>query len=292
MFKLSVITDEVSQDLKTVVSFAKEYGLDGVEVRTLWNKNIVQMSKAELRELKATLDGEGLEIPSMATPFFKCGIDDEAKVKEHLDILRKSIDLGHELSCRLIRGFTFWRKGSYQKLRDEVLAQFQEVVRILNPAPEFVLGIENEAATTVGTGNELAEFLSDLDSSQVRGIWDPGNVVFVEDIEETPYPDGYEAAKEYMIHFHLKDAKKDAEGKPHWTLVGEGDIDYEGQFAALARDGYTGFVSLETHWRPKELSKELVDRPGGGAYSEGGNVGSRLCMESTLRMLEKLGIRG
>ena len=36
MFRLSVITDEVSQDLKTVVSFAKEYGLDGVEVRTLW----------------------------------------------------------------------------------------------------------------------------------------------------------------------------------------------------------------------------------------------------------------
>jgi len=292
VFKLSVITDEVSQDLKKVVAFAKEYRLDGVEVRTLWGKNVTNMSKAELRELKETLDGEGLEIPSIATPFFKCDIDSEEKVREHLDILRRSFDLGDALSCKLIRGFTFWRKGSYQKLRKEVLGQFQEVLQILGSAPEYTLGIENEAATTVGTGAEQAEFLNDLASPQVKGIWDPGNVVFVEDIEETPYPDGYEVAKGYMIHFHLKDAKKDADGKPHWTLVGEGDIDYEGQFAALGRDGYTGYVSLETHWRPKELSRELVDRPGGAAYSEGGDTGSRLCMESTLRMLEKLGLRG
>jgi sugar phosphate isomerase/epimerase len=290
MFRLSVITDEVSQDLKTVVSFAKEYGLDGVEVRTLWGKNIAQMSKAEVNELKETLDGEGLEIPSLATPFFKCEVDSEEKIREHLDILRRSIELGDRLSCKLIRGFTFWRKGSYREIGGEVVDKFQDVLQVLQSAPGFVLGIENEAATVVGTGNELAEFLTDLGSPQVKGIWDPGNVVFVEDIDEIPYPDGYEAAKEHMIHFHLKDAKKDADGKPHWTLVGEGDIDYEGQFAALDRDGYTGYVSLETHWRPKELSKELVDRPGGAAYSEGGNLGSRLCMESTLRILEKLGL--
>jgi L-ribulose-5-phosphate 3-epimerase len=31
--------------------------------------------------------------------------------------------------------------------------------------------------------------------------------------------------------------------------MGEGNIDYVGQFKALLKDGYTGAVVLETHWR-------------------------------------------
>jgi len=74
-------------------------------------------------------------------------------------------------------------------------------------------------------------------------------------------------------------------------VIGEGDIDYRGQFEAVARDLFSGCISLETHWRPKELPKELVDKPGGSDYSEGGEVGSRICMESLLKMLSELGLR-
>jgi len=37
-FKLSVITDEVSQDLETVAKFANRFKLDGIEIRTVWNR--------------------------------------------------------------------------------------------------------------------------------------------------------------------------------------------------------------------------------------------------------------
>jgi sugar phosphate isomerase/epimerase len=30
--------------------------------------------------------------------------------------------------------------------------------------------------------------------------------------------------------------------------LGTGALDWKGQFAALVRDGYRGWVSLETHW--------------------------------------------
>jgi len=44
--------------------------------------------------------------------------------------------------------------------------------------------------------------------------------------------------------------------------MGKGTIDFVGQFRALKRDGYTGAMSLETHWRgggtPEESSRRSM----------------------------------
>ncbi|HEX2184086.1 MAG TPA: hypothetical protein VHN78_01100, partial [Chloroflexota bacterium] len=58
---------------------------------------------------------------------------------------------------------------------------------------------------------------------------------------------------------------------------------------ALQRDGYTGCASLETHYRVKgHLSEEAVNRPGGSAFSEGGEEASRLCLEAWNEMMARL----
>lgn len=36
--------------------------------------------------------------------------------------------------------------------------------------------------------------------------------------------------------------------KPVWGPLGECDVDWRGQIAALERDGYAGYINLETHW--------------------------------------------
>jgi sugar phosphate isomerase/epimerase len=46
-------------------------------------------------------------------------------------------------------------------------------------------------------------------------------------------------------------------------VVGEGEIDYAGQFAALAQAGYAGAISLETHYKapsgdPEESSRACL----------------------------------
>jgi hypothetical protein len=66
-------------------------------------------------------------------------------------------------------------------------------------------------------------------------------------------------------------------------------VDIPGQLAALVRDGYTGCASLETHYRVKaHLSEEAVNRPGGSAFSEGGEEASRLCLEAWNEMMTRL----
>ena len=54
-------------------------------------------------------------------------------------------------------------------------------------------------------------------------------------------------------------------------------------------DGYSGYISLETHWRATEiLSKDELDRPGGGKFSEGGEYASGVCIKNIQEMLSQL----
>ena len=56
-----------------------------------------------------------------------------------------------------------------------------------------------------------------------------------------------------MAHVHLKDpVLEDAEsGLTRWERIGAGQVDLQGQLERLAADGYSGCVSVETHWAPE-----------------------------------------
>jgi sugar phosphate isomerase/epimerase len=52
-------------------------------------------------------------------------------------------------------------------------------------------------------------------------------------------------------------------------VVGEGEIDYRGQVRALRESGYTGYLSLETHYT--------------GAGSK--EASSRVCLEGLIKLV-------
>jgi len=61
---------------------------------------------------------------------------------------------------------------------------------------------------------------------------------------------------------HCKDVAPANNGKTDWAAMGSGTIDFVGQFRALKRDGYTGALSLETHWHgggtPEESTRKSM----------------------------------
>ena len=67
----------------------------------------------QLNKIKVLLDDTGLEVCCISSPFFKCDIDNEAEVKENIRILEKCVQLAHFSGTKLIKSFTFWRKGSF-----------------------------------------------------------------------------------------------------------------------------------------------------------------------------------
>ncbi|OGF48180.1 MAG: hypothetical protein A2452_04125 [Candidatus Firestonebacteria bacterium RIFOXYC2_FULL_39_67] len=289
MFKLAVFTDEVSQDVKEVAAFCRKWKIEAVEIRTLMNKGPYNFSKPEIKTIKSVLNDSGIKVCSIAGPFFKCTIDNKKEYNEHIDILKNCIDLAGATGTKIIRGFTFWRTGIAEEQLDHVLEYFPEPIKLIKGA-KMTLAIENEPATFVGCARMLKVFLDKVNSPVVKAIWDPGNEIY--DIDGiAPFPNGYRLVKDKIVHIHLKDAVRIGyEGKIACVPMGEGEVNYWGQLKALKEDGYNGYISLETHWRKKnmEIKKIAMETPGGASWSSNARESSDYCMQNISRMIRSL----
>ena len=121
MFKMGVFTDEVSQDFQVVVDLCKEYGLEGIEIRSVWDKPPQNITDDDIARMKAILDGTDIKICSVASPFFKCEIDSDDEYNQHIEILERCIHLAQSFDCNIVRGFTFWRRGKAEDVWQQIL---------------------------------------------------------------------------------------------------------------------------------------------------------------------------
>ncbi|MCS6776217.1 MAG: sugar phosphate isomerase/epimerase family protein [Chloroherpetonaceae bacterium] len=292
--QLAAITDEISQDFEHALDVLREYGATGAELRGLWGTNIADLSDAQVARADAAMRERGIRPVCLATPFFKCDLDPaepnpgEAVGRMHLaqprgleqqmEMLQRCIAIAHRLAVPYLRIFSFWKRDRLTpQIEARIVEALQEPVALAARAGVTLL-LENEHACYIGTGQEAARVAAAVNSPHLRLVWDPGNAFCA---GETPYPDGYLAVRPYLAHMHVKDARMvdtPHHGRqPEWCVIGEGDIDYAGQFAALKQDGYTGYVSLETHYIPEAGSGEN----GRGTAEDG----SRLCLAALQRFL-------
>jgi len=289
MFRLGVISDEISQDFERVMQVLQEYEVPTVEPRSVWDKPPQDLTDDDISRMKSLMSGYGIECCSIATPFLKCDLGDAEQYTQHLGILRRCLRLANELGAPLIRTFAFWRTGPAAAVWQQLLDAYEEPVRLAEAAG-VTLCMENEASTHLATARETAEFCAAINHPRVRAIWDPANEVFAEE-GVLPFPDAFEQLKPWMVHMHIKDAVKVPGGEAKCVPVGDGgNIDYPGQFKALLEMGYAGVCSLETHWRPtEELDEDLLNRPGGAVFSATGEPATRICLDKIYAILRTLG---
>ncbi|HIE13919.1 TPA: sugar phosphate isomerase/epimerase [Candidatus Bathyarchaeota archaeon] len=246
MFRLGVITDEISRDVERAIKIAESLKLECIELRQCWNKNIKDLSDLELRRIRRLAKNSGLEVVCIASPLFKCNITKENKVKEHLNFLGRLIEITKFFDAEILRGFAFWSIKNPDQYWDEIIERLREAADICR-SEGVIYALENEAATFVATGSDAEKAIKEVRSKSFRATWDPGNAFCR---GEKPYPDGYLKVRDYIVHMHVKDAVIDKEkGKYMFVAVGSGEINYKGQLEALIRDGYNGCLSIETHYR-------------------------------------------
>lgn len=265
-FKLGIITDELTTDLDQAAGFLSSYGLHWAELREIWAHNLMNSPQEDLDRAKKLLDQHKIQVSDIASPIFKWNLPQmPAKANEKRDefkasfvesdadtVLEKSFRLARFFGTRKVRIFSYWRvedpEKAYPMVRDRLAKAAQVAAK-----NDIVLVLENEHSCNIGTGKELGKILKDVNSPNLRGVWDPGNATM---LGEVPYPDGYNAVRGLFAHMHIKDSRKSAKtGKLEWAPVGGGIIDFKGQFQALRRDKYDGTMSLETHYRRADGNK-------------------------------------
>jgi L-ribulose-5-phosphate 3-epimerase len=263
-FHLAVITDEITQDFERALQIAsQDFGMSWVEVRGLWNKNLLKLDDTELAKAKVLLDKYKLKVTDIASPLFKVdwpgaplskhaeGPRDQFGAdfafKQQDQILEKSMEVAKRFGTDRVRCFDFWQlddQAPYRKAMDDKLREASEKAG----KQGIILVLENEMSCNSGTGAEAARTLDAVKSKNFMVNWDPGNAAA---LGEKAYPDGYaKLPKDRIGHCHCKDEKPKPGGSGYeWAPVGGGTIDWAGQFRALKKDGYRLAVSLETHWK-------------------------------------------
>ncbi len=292
--QLAAITDEISQEFEHALDVLLEYGATGAELRGLWGTNIADLSDDQVARALEALRARNLKVVCLATPFYKCDLVGDTteegemerrmhlaqprEMQQQMEMLRRCAQLAHTFDCPYLRVFTFWRKGLLTpEIEARIVDAFDEPVALAEQEG-VTLVLENEPACFIGTGAEAARIAGEIDSPNLKICWDPGNAFYA---GERPFPDGYEAVKPWLAHVHVKDCTDPAsplhQSQPH-CIIGEGALDYPAQFAALRRDGYTGYISLETHYIPA-----VGSGPDGKGTPE---EGSRPCLAALQKLLQ------
>jgi L-ribulose-5-phosphate 3-epimerase len=256
--RIAAITDEFSPDLDVALDAMHAAGVQGVELRTVRGINIVDLSDRDIDDALRAAERRGMPIVSLASPLLKCVLPDAPPVDGRFQqdvfgspftfddqprLTRRVFELATRTGARIVRVFSYWRTIDPARCEDRVV----DALRALADEAAtrgVTIGLENEFACNVGTARESVRVLQRLPHPNLKLIWDPANAFI---LGETPFPDGYQTLpQDRLLHVHVKDCVLE-DGRPVWGPPGT-SIDWAGQVRALTRDGYRGWLSLETHW--------------------------------------------
>jgi len=233
--------------------------MSAVELRVVGDKNILDLSDDEVDRAAALASERGFRVIAIASPLFKCVLPDSPAIdarfqhdvfaskhtyEDQARIAERAFSIAKKCGARIIRAFSFWRTVDPEKC-------FEQVVRELSQLAEraavhgLVIGLENEQACNVATAAEARRVLDRVKHPNLGVVWDPANAYVS---GETPFPEGYRLLRAgRIVHVHAKDCHVE-NGAPVWGPLGTQAIDWKGQIGALVKDGYQGYLSLETHW--------------------------------------------
>lgn len=260
-FRLAVINDEITQDFEKACKIAAvDFGLRWIELRSMWNKNIADLSPKEIEDARKLLAQYKLRVTDIASPLFKTdwpgaprSSQSERRDQFHADydsaaqdkLLERCIELTKLFQTDRIRCFDFWRLDDQKPYRAAINVRLRQAAERC-ARDHVILLLENEMSCNTATGEEAAAVLAAIPNRNFMLNWDPGNAAALYSV---PYPTGYDLLpKERIGHCHCKDVVHKPDHKYEWAPVGSGVIDWVGQFQAFKRNGYHYGVSLETHW--------------------------------------------
>ena len=244
MIRLSAFADEISPDLEEQIAVLSSEKVRFLDLRGVWNTNVLDLSDQQVTRVKETLDAHGIGVAAIGSPIGKVPID--SSFNEHLHLFERAITVAQALQTPYIRIFSFYPPAASDRgainpaeYRDEVLRRLREMTARARAAAVILLH-ENEKDIYGDTIARCVDLLQGINDAHFQAVFDPANFI---QCGQTPYPDAYEAVRPWLRYVHVKDARSDGSVVP----AGEGVSHWPELLQRLRADGYDGFLSLEPH---------------------------------------------
>lgn len=193
--KLSIISDQVSQDLEEALKIIVKEGYEYVELHNVFGHSIETCTKEEVEIIKHLLNRYHVKVSNIAsTLFFLCPLYQGDKVslfnpgfysiqgdlEYHLKVLENACWIANELDCPKIRIFPFrWpdnRKGPYgTKLDFEKIIENIKKALDISKKHHVTLMLENCPYSHLPKGKMTLQVVQEINDPYLKLLWDPAN---------------------------------------------------------------------------------------------------------------------
>ena len=190
---LSGFADEAANQKTAIQQFAAfaAMGLQYYSIRFIdagnGIKNVMQLSKQEIADVRHLEDEYGLNVTSLGSPIGKVklmDVDDGTKnryvpFKKYLNSeVKKACELAHAFETKLIRGFSFYHPRATEagQYISQVVDQLGDIAEMCHRS-DLTFGLEVEANLVGQAGQILAEIHRHVNHPALVLIFDAGNIV-------------------------------------------------------------------------------------------------------------------
>ena len=250
MMPLAAITDEFTPNLETALDAMLSVGMTGVELRVVGAERH-RIDRRRARSRPGRGDARGCII-SIVSPILKCVLDARPWTPVSAGRVRICYTIEDqpmltaralEIAARPARGscacFPTGAASSPPPPSSESSPRFPTWAT--GPPNTTSIGLENEHACNISTGADASN-VGRPRHPGVQAIWDPQTRWSPADPTPTAIGDAF------GTHHSRPCEGLRLRHTPTWGPVGEMGWTARA-VAALAQDGYRGWISLETHWR-------------------------------------------
>ena len=209
--------DEASPMIDGQIKAIQRNGLQGLEIRSVDGENVSGITIEKAKEVYQKINDAGLSVWSIGSPIGKIDIIKDS-FSEHLDVLKRTIDIAREMKCGNIRMFSFYLPKDQEpgSFKNEVMDRLHQMAE-MTAGSGVQLCHENEKGIYGDNAVRCCEILSEV--PEIAGVFDPAN--FVQCGQDTL--EAWKLLKNHIKYLHIKDAMF-ADGSVVPAGKGEGNV--------------------------------------------------------------------
>ena len=237
---LSGFGDEISSDLNEQIDLLLGAGINLLDLRGVWGRNVLDLTDTEVTQIGETLSQRGMHVSCIATPVGKAPINGD--FAEQQAALARGIEIAQQLGTTNVRIFSYYipEGDEPERYRDEVIRRLAALVKQAQAAAVILLH-ENERGIYGDSPAHCHDLHATIDSPHFLALWDPGNFA---SCGYRPYHDSWELLRPYVGYVHVKDYDRAAK---RVVVAGAGDAEWPACIRALRDARYDGVIALEPH---------------------------------------------
>jgi sugar phosphate isomerase/epimerase len=237
---LSGFGDEIAPDLNEQLDVLQHSGIDRLDLRGVWGRNVLDLNDAEIATIRETLAERRMQVACVATPVGKAPVDGDFVAQQAA--LARGIEVARALGTTNVRIFSYYmpEDDDPQRHRDEVLRRLSVLIQQAREAGMTLLH-ENERGIYGDSPARCHDLHATLDSPHFLALWDPGNFA---SCGYRPFHDSWELLRPYVGYVHVKDYDRTTK---RVVVAGAGDAEWPECIRALQAANYDGVIALEPH---------------------------------------------